>query len=103
MFRQQVIDLFVKPELFRRYLNILGSEIPSACCGMQGRSTLEALANKETEISMNWLLALSRGLTHDQYLEAKDDMKKDENLRSQLIACCESIAVHKENTKRYFA
>ena len=97
---QQMINLFVRLEVQRRYFNICGFEMLSKCFGMQEPSALEALTNKKTEISIDRLLTQGRGLTVDQYLEAKNDLKKDEKLRDHLMAGRESFVVFKENGKR---
>ena len=53
---QQMINLFVRLEVQRRYFNICGFEMLSKCFGMQEPSALEALTNKKTEISVDRLL-----------------------------------------------
>ena len=98
-----MINLFVRLEVQRRYFTICGFEMLSKCFGMQEPSSLEALTSRKTEINLDRLISNGRGLTVDQFLEAKNELKKNDNLRNQLMQGRESFVVFKETAQRQVA
>jgi hypothetical protein len=65
--------------------------------GLKQPSSLEATMSRNTKISLKKIIADGRGLTVDQFLEAKKEFQENQQERSKLIKERESFVVFKGN------
>lgn len=66
---------------------------------MKEPSSLEALVKRETVIPIERLISNGRGLTVEQFLEAKSEFLNDDKMRKDLIRDRETFIVYKDNNK----
>lgn len=94
-----MISFFVRMEVQRRYFSIVGMEMLSKCFGMKEPSSLEAMISRQSKIPLDRLIKNGRGLTVDQFLEAKKEFWADDKARKQLIQDRETFVVYKDKAR----
>ena len=98
-----MVNLFVRLEVQRRYFNVVAMEMLSKSFGMEQPSSLEALIPRSYQISLDKLIKCGRGFTVEQFLEAKSDFYSDDKKRKQLIRDRETFLVYKAQDKNHTA
>ena len=78
---EDMVNMFVRFEVQRRYLNIISMEVLSMQYGQVGPSCLHPLKSSNNSIPLANLIMNGRNITLDEYMEGKnawDDMTKKE-------------------------
>ena len=78
---EDMVNMFIRFEVQRRYLNIISMEVLSMQYGQVGPSCLHPLKSSNNAIPLANLIMNGRNITLDEYMEGKnawDDMTKKE-------------------------
>ena len=72
-----MLNMFVRLEVQRRYFNIVAIEMLCKQFGMKETSSINAVMKRQTKIDLSNLVAIGRNLTLEQYFEIKEEFESN--------------------------
>jgi len=82
---EDMLNMFVRLEVQRRYFNIVAIEMLSRQFGMKVPSSINESMNRMTKIPISNLVAIGRNLTLEQYFEIKEKFESNPKAKAQMI------------------
>lgn len=94
---EDMLNMFVRLEVQRRYFNVVGIEMLSKQFGMKVPSSINETMNRMTKIPLANLITIGRNLTLEQYFEIKTDFEADPKAKAQMIKDRQTYIVYKDD------
>ena len=91
-----MLNMFVRLEVQRRYFNIVAIEMLCKQFGMKETSSINAVMKRQTKIDLSNLVAIGRNLTLEQYFEIKEEFESNPKAKAQMIKDRQTYIIYKD-------
>ena len=82
---EDMLNMFVRLDVQRRFFNICSIEVLAKYYGMKEPSSLDNFKMRQTKIPLQTLIENGRSLTIEEYFEVKDEFERDKVAQKKLI------------------